>query len=72
MKTLELIFLTSEGKTVRLSIDAPKEPIDSVEVKAAMQSIIESGVFIDNEGFSYETSKEARLIERNITTIDID
>ena len=40
MKTLELIFLTSEGKTVRLSLDAPKEPIDSEEVKDAMQSIV--------------------------------
>ena len=72
MKTLELIFLTSEGKTVRLSLDAPKEPIDSEEVKDAMQTIIESGVFIDNEGYSYEASKGARLIERNITIIDID
>lgn len=72
MKTLELSFLTSEGKTVRMTIDNPKEPLEAEEVKEAMQTIIDSDVFIDRDGYRYQSSKGARLIERNVTVIDLD
>jgi hypothetical protein len=72
MKILELSFLTEEGKTARISIDNPEEPVDTEQVKLAMEEIIEAGVFIDSEGNPYAAAKEAKLIERNVTVYEID
>ena len=44
-KILELLFVTQEGKTAKISIDNPKEPVDLVKVKAAMTQIITANVF---------------------------
>ncbi|MFD1705285.1 DUF2922 domain-containing protein [Siminovitchia sediminis] len=72
MKTLELHFLTSEGKTARLAIEDPQEPVNPVEVKNAMQSIIDAGVFMDSEGHPYEEIKTARLVERTVTEYTLE
>lgn len=72
MKTLELHFITSGGKTARLAIEHPQEPVNPEEVKNAMQSIIDAGVFIDNEGNTYEEIKTARLIDRTVTEYSLD
>lgn len=72
MRTLELLFVTEEGKTVRLSVDNPKEPVDPLQVKTAMESIIAANAFIDNDGNAYESYKGARLIERNVTVLEIN
>ncbi|HLU23166.1 MAG TPA: DUF2922 domain-containing protein [Bacillaceae bacterium] len=71
MKVLELIFLTDLGKTTRITVDDPQEPIDTEVVKSAMQSIIESNVFIDSDGNSYSEIKGARLVERSVTEYEI-
>lgn len=72
MKILELSFLTTGGKTARLTIDYPKEPIDVEKVNRAMDTIISTGVFFDNDGHTYEEKKGARLIERSITEFPIE
>lgn len=72
MKVLELIFLTGEGKTTRMSIDNPIEPVDLEQVKTAMGVIIASDTFIDQEGNGYEEIKGARLVERTITEFDLN
>ncbi len=72
MKTLELHFITGGGKTARLTIEQPQEPVNLEDVKNAMQSIIDSGVFIDTEGNKYEEMKTARLIERTVTEYSLD
>jgi len=72
MKVLELNFMTSGGKTAKISIDEPLEPVNTEQVKAAMQSIIEAGVFIDSDGNSYEEMKAARLVERTVTEYSLD
>jgi hypothetical protein len=59
---LELYFLTEEGKTAKLSIDNPIMPVDQEAVKQAMDSIIESKVFLTKTGF-YISKKEAQLVE---------
>ena len=65
-KTLELVFITDLGKPARLSIEQPKEPIDPVAVKAAMDQIIASNAFYTVNG-NLATVSVARVIERNVT-----
>ncbi|WP_338452562.1 DUF2922 domain-containing protein [Niallia oryzisoli] len=40
VKTLELHFTTGLGKTSKLTIDYPKEPVDNAAVKQVMDLII--------------------------------
>lgn len=44
-KSLDMIFKNAEGKLVRVSIPEPKEPVDSGEVNAAMDLLIEKNIF---------------------------
>lgn len=65
-KTLELQFLTENGKTARLTLDNPKEPIDQAVVKQSMDQIIASGVFSTPNG-NLASKQGARVIDRTIT-----
>nr|WP_017554546.1 DUF2922 domain-containing protein [Heyndrickxia coagulans] len=67
MKTLELQFLTQDNKTVRVAVDEPAEPIDTVKVKNAMAQMLGSGVLVSSSGMALSSVKGARLIEQNIT-----
>lgn len=67
MKTLELQFLTQDNKTVRVAVDEPAEPIDTVKVKNAMAQMLGSGVLVSSSGMVLSSVKGARLIEQNIT-----
>ncbi|APB38361.1 MULTISPECIES: DUF2922 domain-containing protein [Heyndrickxia] len=67
MKTLELQFLTQDNKTVRVAVDEPAEPIDTVKVKNAMAQMLGSGVLVSSSGTALSSVKGARLIEQNIT-----
>ncbi|KYC67848.1 DUF2922 family protein [Bacillus coagulans] len=67
MKTLELQFLTQDNKTVRVAVDKPAEPIDTVKVKNAMAQMLSSGVLVSSSGMALSSVKGARLIEQNIT-----
>jgi hypothetical protein len=69
-KTLELEFGTEFGKTARLSIDNPKEPIDEQVVKLSMAQIIGSEIFTTNSG-KFVTAKGARVIDRNVTDYEL-
>jgi hypothetical protein len=69
-KTLELEFATEFGKSARLSIDNPKEPIDGSVVKVAMEEMIASGVFTSTNG-NFASVKGARVIDRNVTDYEI-
>lgn len=65
-KTLELQFLTENGKVARLTLDNPKEPIDQAVVKQSMDQIIAAGVFYSANG-NFVSVQGARVIERNVT-----
>jgi Protein of unknown function (DUF2922) len=69
-KILELEFETNTGKSARLSIENPKEPIDANAVKQSMAQIIASNVFVSANG-SFAAIKGARVIERNVTEYEI-
>ncbi|SFE87697.1 Protein of unknown function [Bacillus sp. OV194] len=67
-KTLELQFLNEQDKTVTISLDAPKEPVDPAAVKAAMDTIIAQNIFVSNGG-DYVKKKGARVMDRTSSDI---
>jgi hypothetical protein len=69
-KTLELQFATEMGGTARLTIDNPKEPVNTVAVKDSMNKIITAGVFLSPTG-NFVSIKGARVVERNVTDYEI-
>jgi hypothetical protein len=69
-KTLELQFLTENGKTARITVENPKEPIEEAVVKTSMEAIIASGVFYTTNG-NLASVKGARVIEQNVTQYEI-
>jgi hypothetical protein len=69
-KTLELEFVTEFGKSARISIENPKEPIDEAAVTLAMEEMIASGVFTSTNG-NYASVKGARVIDRNVTEYEL-
>lgn len=69
-KVLELLFVTEEGKTAIISIENPKEPVDTIKVKDVMNQIISANVFTTKSG-SFVSTKGARLVERNVNEYDV-
>jgi hypothetical protein len=69
-KALELQFTTQLGKTARISIDAPVEPVDTDQVKQVMDTIIATNVFQSNSG-ALVSAEGARVIERNVTEYEV-
>ena len=69
-KTLELEFVTEFGKSARISVENPKEPIEEAVVKQAMEEMIAAGVFTSTNG-NYASVKGARVIDRNVTEYEI-
>lgn len=67
-KTLELQFVNEQDKTVTISLDAPKEPINPAAVKAAMDTVIAQNIFVSNGG-DFVKKKGARITERNSSDI---
>ena len=69
-KVLEMIFVTEEGKTASISIDNPKEPVDGILVKQAMDQIIAGNIFVASSG-DFVSIKGARLVERNAWDVEV-
>lgn len=64
-KVLELQFTTQQGKTASISIDSPKEPVNMVQVNAAMDRLITANIFQTSSG-DFISKKGARVVERNV------
>ncbi|MBO1511836.1 DUF2922 domain-containing protein [Metabacillus bambusae] len=69
-KTLELQFLNTAGKTVKISVDSPVEPVDQIALNAAMDQILAANIFISTDG-EFVSKKGARIIDRNVTEITL-
>lgn len=65
-KSLELSFLTATGNLSRLSVDNPKEPINPVAIKQAMEQIISANIIQTMNG-DLVAVESARVIERTVT-----
>ncbi|WP_018930737.1 DUF2922 domain-containing protein [Gracilibacillus lacisalsi] len=70
MKKIELKFENEEGKTVTFSLDNPVEPVDPVQVNAAMDAILNENAFFSSGG-DLVAKKSARIVERNVSEIEI-
>ncbi|MFB1082789.1 DUF2922 domain-containing protein [Jeotgalibacillus sp. JSM ZJ347] len=69
-KTLELIFLTSEGGNASLTVDTPIEPIDPATVQAVMQTVIDENLFISPTG-ALTGIKSARVVSRGVEAVEL-
>lgn len=69
-KTLELHFLTPNGKTARVSVNDPKEGLTAAEIQTAMDQIILSQVFLTENG-PLASVKEARYVSRDVQVVEV-
>lgn len=70
-KRLELLFTTEAGTSATIAVESPKEPVDAQAVSEAMDEILASNVFFSAQG-NYVAKRGARLVERNVETIEIN
>ncbi|WP_033827091.1 DUF2922 domain-containing protein [Bacillus andreraoultii] len=63
--TLELVFLATDGRTVRISVNDPKENLDEELIKNVMNQILLADVFQASSGASLASIKEARIVSRS-------
>ncbi|MCM3654687.1 DUF2922 domain-containing protein [Metabacillus litoralis] len=69
-KTLELLFLNTEGKTVKVNVDSPIDPIDQQALSTAMDQLLAANIFMTNGG-EFVSKKGARIVDRNVTEIEL-
>lgn len=67
-KTLQLNFKTASDKKVMLTVDEPQPDLTEEQVSAAMQEVIDSGVFIVDD-YPLAAIVSARIVERTVTTL---
>lgn len=70
-QVLQLTFANIAGNTMTININDPKANLTEAEVSAAMQTIIDQAVF-SKDGFLYNVKKSARIVERNVTAIELN
>ena len=69
-QVLQLTFTNDLNQTLTISIDNPKANLTEAEVNAAMQTIIDQGVFA-KEGYVFNSKKSARIVERHVTPFEL-
>ncbi|MFV9510222.1 DUF2922 domain-containing protein [Tepidibacillus sp. LV47] len=67
-KTLELLFQTTEGKTARIVLADPIEPVDTVKVQQVMDLIVSKNIFQFSSG-ELVAAVDARVIEKTVTDL---
>lgn len=67
-QTLRLIFRNAEGRSVTISVNDPKDPLESMEVNDVMDQIINTGIF-DSSGGSITGKVRAEVVSREVNTI---
>ena len=69
-KILEMNFTNLVGKPAKVTIENPIEPIDPVAISAAMDTILANDVFTSSGG-GFVEKRDARVVERNVTDIEL-
>lgn len=67
-KTLELVFRTSAGKEVTLSLPDPKDDLTLAQAQTVMQDIITRNIFV-NKGSALTERVEARVRSRETVAL---
>ncbi|QFT89819.1 hypothetical protein FIU87_14240 [Bacillus sp. THAF10] len=70
MFSLELTFINEDGEKTKLTVDDPRVDLSTAEIEQAMDDIIAANAFT-SKGGSYVSKDSARIIERNVTEIEI-
>jgi len=70
-QVLQLTFANIARNTMTININDPKPNLTEAEVNAAMQTIIDQAVF-SKDGFLFNVKKSARIVERNVTAIEVN
>ncbi|OUM85493.1 MAG: hypothetical protein BAA01_10480 [Bacillus thermozeamaize] len=69
-KTLELIFRTEAGRTVRITLRDPIEPVEPAAVNNVMDTILAKNLFQTN-GANWTEKVGARLQDRTVTELPL-
>lgn len=65
MKTLRMIFGTSDNDRMSISLNYPKDGLTATEVQTAMQSVIDNSIFVDD----INSIVSAEVTERIVTEL---
>lgn len=69
-KKLVMVFKNEEGKQVTISVADPKEDLTEVQIKAAMDLIVEKNIFRKND-LAIAEAVEARIVNTQTTEYDL-
>lgn len=69
-QVLELQFVTADGKTSMLMIDAPKPTVTAADIQQVMKTIMAKNVFSGQAG-ALTAIKGARIVERKVIEFDV-
>ena len=69
-KTLYMYFNTSGDTVVSLSVDDPRDNINAIDIRTAMDSIIAGDVIYTSKG-SIVSAHSAKIVEQKVTEIAI-
>ena len=69
-KTLYMYFKTSGDTVVGMSVDDPRDNINAIEIKTAMDSIVAGDVIYTSKG-SIVSAHSAKIVEQTVTEIEI-
>jgi NDP-sugar pyrophosphorylase family protein len=67
---LEMEFLDSQGKKFKITIDEPREDLTEMEIRAAMDEIVQKNVFFTSTGDIVAVSG-ARYVRTSVEELNI-
>ena len=70
-KVLQLTIANADGKTMTINVKNPKPNLTEAEVNAAMQTIVNAGIF-SHAGLTFNVKKSAKIVERNVTAFEVN
>jgi len=70
-QVLQMTLTNAAGKKMIFNVANPKAGLTEAEVNAAMQTIVDQGIFSD-EGLLFDVKKSAKIVERNVTEFELN
>jgi hypothetical protein len=67
-KTLQMLFVNEEGRTVTVSLPDPLETLTALQVSAVMDMIVLKNAFVSTGG-ALVSGSGARVVSRGVETI---
>lgn len=70
-QVLQMTLTNAAGKKMIFNVANPKAGLTEAEVNAAMQTIVDEGIF-SYEGLLFDVKKSAKIVERNVTEFELN